>query len=132
MKIRTLTLATCLCGLLLCNLAQAQSGQLATAMSEARITVENRADANGYIRIRLTPVGGQAVDASIDILDRMSENDIAADIEKALIVALGNAYRVDRSGGENVRIRKADRDTGADFELEIAFNTPGLTITIRD
>jgi len=62
----------------------------------------------------------------------MSENDIAADIEKALILVVGDSYRVDRGGGENVRIRKTDRDTSADFTLEIAFNTPGLRITIED
>ena len=61
----------------------------------------------------------------------MSENDIAADIEKELVVALGDGYRIDRGGGENITVRKANREN-PDFTLEIAFNTPGLSITIEN
>jgi hypothetical protein len=100
-------------------------------LSDARIEIHNRADDTGTIRIRLTPQGGQAIVANINVLNNMSENEIAADIEKELTVALGDAFRVNRGGGENVSIRKADRDT-PDFTLEVAFNTPGLSITIQD
>lgn len=122
-----------LSSLLITAAVSAQSGErLSTALSEARITINNRADANGYVVLRVTPVGGEARVATVDILDRMSENDIAADIEKELTIALRDTYTVQRTGGENVRIRKADRDNTPDFVLEIAFNTPGLAITIDD
>lgn len=133
MRIRAFPAALILSGLLAATATSAQDGGvLATTMSEATISVANRADSNGYVRFRVTPVGGQAIEAKVDVLDRMSENDIAADIEKELIIALADLYTVERSGGENVRIRKLDRDNGPDFELEIAFNTPGLSITMQN
>ena len=108
-----------------------QSQHRSTPFSEADITVQNRADADGYVRFRIQPVGGQTVEATVDVLRRMGENDIAADIEKALTLALPSAYRAEKAGGENVRIRKEDRDA-ADFTIEIAFNTPGLQILLSN
>jgi hypothetical protein len=108
----------------------AQSGQHpATPFEEAEIRINNRADADGYVRFRVQPVGGAPIETTVDVLSRMGENDIAGDIEKALTVALGSSYEVNRSGGESVRIRKADRDN-ANFTVEIAFNTPGLSILL--
>ena len=120
-------------GLLLAGFACAQGAQSVPAplLSDAQIAVQNRADANGTIRVTLTAAGGQPMVATISVLNNMSENDIAADIEKELIVVLGAGYRVDRGGGENVSIRKADNEA-PDFTLEISFNTPGLSITIQD
>lgn len=133
MRIKLLRWSPLLAGLFAVNLLFAQSGErLSTPLSEARITINNKADANGYVRLRLTPVGAEPMDTTVDILDRMSENDIAADIEKQLTVIVAGKYRIDRTGGENVRIRKVDRDSTPDFVLEIAFNTPGLSITIED
>ena len=100
------------------------------AMEQAEISVNNKADTDGYVRIRVTPVGGQAKDTTIDILARMKENDIAADIEKALILALRPTYEVKR-GGESVSIRKVEK-TAANFSVEIAFNTPGLGIVLNN
>ena len=108
-----------------------QSQHRSTPFSVADITVQNRADADGYVRFRIHPVGGQAVETTVDVLQRMGENDIAADIEKALTLALPSAYRVEKAGGENVRIRKEDR-AAADFTIEIAFNTPGLQILLSN
>jgi hypothetical protein len=100
------------------------------ALERADIRINNKAGTDGYVRIRVTPVGGQAKDTTIDILARMKENDIAADIEKALIIALRPTYEVKR-GGENVSIRKAEK-TAANFSVEIAFNTPGLGIVLAN
>jgi hypothetical protein len=100
------------------------------ALERADIRINNKAGTDGYVRIRVTPVGGQAKDTTIDILARMKENDIAADIEKALIIALRPTYEVKR-GGESVSIRKAEK-TAANFSVEIAFNTPGLGIVLAN
>ena len=108
-----------------------ESQHRSTPFSEASITVQNRADADGYVRFRVQPVGGQAVEATVDVLQRMGENDIADDIAKALTVALPSAYRASTAGGENVRIRKEDR-AAADFTIEVAFNTPGLQILLSN
>lgn len=120
-------------GLLSTNTIFAQGGQTLPdpVLQDARIQIDNRADADGVIRVRVVPVGREPIETRINVLNNMSENEIAADIEKELTVTLGDLYRVDRTGGENVRIRKRDRDT-PDFTLEVAFNTPGLAITIQD
>ena len=68
MKTHRLSVSVLVAGQLFSGLLSAQTGKLAVPMSEARITVENR----------------------------------------------------------------ADRDTVPDFQLEIAFNSPGLSITMHD
>jgi hypothetical protein len=111
--------------------AAAASQHASVAFEEAEISINNRAGADGYVRIRVTPVGGQAKDTTVDVLGRMGENDIAADIEKALVILLrGLPYEVKR-GGESVRIRKAER-TSPNFAVEIAFNTPNLGIVLKN
>ena len=100
------------------------------ALEKADISINNKAGTDGYVRIRVIPVGGQPKDTTIDVLARMRENDIAADIEKALVIALRPTYEVKR-GGENVSIRKAER-TAPNFTVEIAFNTPGLGIVLAN
>ena len=81
-----------------------ESQHRSTPFSEAAITAQNRADADGYLRVRVQPIGGQTVEATVDVLRRM---------------------------GENVRIRKEDSGA-ADFTIEIAFNTPGLQILLSN
>jgi len=112
--------------------AQSRPSAPAPVLQDARIEVNHRADSTGVIRVRVTPVGQEPIETTINILDRMSENDVAADIEKELTVALGGTYRVDRTGGEHVRIRKTNRETSPDFTLEISFNAVGLAIIIQD
>lgn len=100
------------------------------AFEEAQISINNRAGADGYVRIRVTPAGGQPLDTTVDVLGRMGENDIAADIEKALVILLRGKYEVSR-GGEDVRIRKPERSS-PNFTVELAFNTPGLGIVLKN
>jgi hypothetical protein len=98
---------------------------------EAKITVNERARADGYLRVRVRPEGGDAREATIGVATRMSENDIARDIAEALDTALAPDYKVDKDAGEHVKIRKAER-AAANFSVEITFSAPGFSIVLED
>ncbi len=97
----------------------------------AKITVNERARADGYLRVRLTPQNGEPREATVDIHKRMSENDIAKGIAVALGPVVGPEYEVERSAGEHVKLRKASKDA-ANFAVEITFNVPGFSIVIEN
>ena len=97
----------------------------------AKITVNERAQGNGFLRVRLLPENGEMREASIDVHKRMSENDIAKTLAAALKTAVGADYEIDRDAGEHVKIRKAKRDA-PDFSLEITFSAPGFSIILDD
>ena len=95
----------------------------------AKITVNERARADGYLRVRLTAENGAAHEATIDVHKRMSENDIAKTLAAALKTAAGSDYDIDRDAGEHVKIRKAKRDA-PNFSVEVTFSAPGFSIIL--
>jgi hypothetical protein len=100
-----------------------------TFFEEAKITVNDRARADGYLRVRITPENGQAREATIVTARRMSENDIAKTLGEALKTVAAPDYEIDRDAGEHVKIRKAKRDV-ANFSVEISFSSPGFSIVL--
>ena len=109
--------------------AQEMAQPTSTFFEEAKITVNDRARADGYLRVRVTPEGGQAREATIVTEKRMSENDIAKTLAEALKTAVAPDYEVDKDAGEHVKIRKAKRGT-ANFSVEITFSSPGFAIIL--
>jgi hypothetical protein len=136
MSIRASMIASA-CGVLIAVLGpplivHAKDGTAAlpvTYLEEAKITIDERARADGYMRVRVQPKGGETREASIAIPRRMSENDIAKAIARALEPALAPLYKVDRDAGEHVKIKKAERGS-PDFSIEIAFSAPGFAIIL--
>lgn len=100
-----------------------------TFFEHAKITVNERARADGYLRVRLQPENGEATEATIDVHKRMSENEIAKTLAAALKAAAGSDYDIDRDAGEHVKIRKAKRDV-PNFSVEITFSAPGFAIIL--
>ena len=111
--------------------AQEAAQPASTLFEEAKISVNERARAAGYLRVRVQPENGEAREATIAVEKRMSENDIAKGIAEALGAAIGADYEVDRDAGEHVKIRKANRDV-ANFTVEIAFSAPGFAIILEN
>lgn len=113
--------------------AGAQDGaeHKATFFDSAKITVAERARANGYLRVRLIPENGTPREATLDIHKRMSENDIAKGIAIALEPVVGPEYAVERTAGEHVKLRKASKGA-ANFAVEITFNVPGFSIVLEN
>src|SRR5262245_5532041 len=100
-----------------------------TYFDEAKITVNARAHADGYIRVRVTPENGTPYEATLAIHKHMSENDIAKGIAKALEPVLGKDYKVDRDAGEHVKLKKAKK-TVPNFSVEVAFTAPGFSVIL--
>ena len=100
-----------------------------TFFEEAKITVNERAGADGFLRVRVLPEGGEAREATIDVAKHMSENEIAKTLARALEPALAPDYEIDKDAGEHVKIKKANRDS-PNFAVEITFNSPGFSITL--
>ena len=96
---------------------------------EAKITVNERAREDGYLRVRVTPQSSAGFEATIAVTKRMRENEIAKSLAEALAAVIGSDYEVDRDAGEHVKIRKAERGV-ANFTVEIAFSAPGFAIIL--
>ena len=110
--------------------ALAQENQPAsTYFEQAKITVSERARADGFMRVRVIPENGAPREATLAIARRMSENDLARGLADALDAVVGPEYSADKDAGEHVKIRKRARDA-ADFSVEITFNAPGFAVIL--
>jgi hypothetical protein len=107
----------------------AEDAEARTYFEEAKITVNERPRADGFMRVRVLPQGGSPLEATLAIPRRLSENDLARGIADSLNAVLGADYEADRDAGEHVKIRKKSRDA-ADFSVEITFNAPGFAIIL--
>jgi hypothetical protein len=102
-----------------------------TYFEEAKITVNARARADGFMRVRVVPESGTAREATFAIEKRMHENELARGITDALNTVLAPEYEADKDGGEHVKIRRKTRDA-ANFSVEITFNAPGFSVVLED
>jgi hypothetical protein len=102
-----------------------------TYFEEAKITVNARARADGFMRVRVVPENGAAREATFAIEKRMHENELARGITDALNTVLAPEYEADKDGGEHVKIRRKTRDA-ANFSVEITFNAPGFSVILDD
>jgi hypothetical protein len=102
-----------------------------TYFDEAKITVNARAQADGFMRVRVIPENGIALEATMAVPKRMNENELARTITDGLNAVLAPSYGADKDGGEHVKIKKKSRDA-ADFSVEITFNAPGFSIILDD
>jgi hypothetical protein len=102
-----------------------------TYFDDAKITVNARARADGFMRVRVLPENGAAREATFVIEKRMNENELARGITDALNGVLAPEYEADKDGGEHVKIRKNTRDA-ANFSVEITFNAPGFSVILDD
>jgi hypothetical protein len=108
----------------------AEQGQpTSTYFEEAKLTVNERARADGFMRVRVTPENGTPREATLAIEKRMSENDLARGITDALNAVLGPEYEADKDGGEHVKIRKKARGA-SNFAVEVTFNVPGFALVL--
>ena len=102
-----------------------------TYFDEAKITVNARARADGFIRVRVVPENGAALEATMPIRKRENENELARTITDGLNAVLAPSYGADKDGGEHVKIKKKGRDA-ANFSVEITFNAPGFSIVLEN
>jgi hypothetical protein len=102
-----------------------------TYFEEAKITVNARARADGFMRVRVIPENGAPREATLAIPKRMNENELARGITDALNGVLAPDYEADKDNGEHVKIRRKTREA-ANFSVEITFNAPGFSVILDD
>jgi hypothetical protein len=128
---RNLAAAVLLAAFAVSGSARAADQPHSTYFEGAKITVNSRAHADGFMRVRVIPQNGAPREATFTVLRRMNENELAKGIAEALNVVLGAEYVADRDAGEHVKIHKKMRDA-ADFSVEITFNAPGFAVILDD
>ena len=102
-----------------------------TYFDEAKITVNARAGADGFMRVRVIPENGTPLEATVPIRKRENENELARTITDGLNAVLPPSYAADKDGGEHVKLRKKAKDA-ANFSVEITFNAPGFSVVLDD
>src|SRR5688572_9592585 len=100
-----------------------------TFFEGAKITVNTRARADGFMRVRVVPENGEPREATFGIARRMNENDLAKGIAESLNTVLAPEYVADKDNGEHVKIHKKQKDA-ANFSVEITFNAPGFSVIL--
>ena len=111
--------------------AQEPAPPKATYFEAAKITINEGARADGFMRVRVIPENGAPREATFDVLRRMSENEVAAAIAIGLNKVLAPEYVADKDAGEHVKIEKKQRGA-ANFSVEVTFNAPGFAIILEN
>jgi len=94
----------------------------ASPSNKWRLEFSGNAESSGIIELRISPVGGIPIEATIDIEDGTSENGVAKAVVKSLKVQLPeDGYHIERDDGEDVLLKK--KGSAADFDIEIVSNT---------
>ena len=99
-------------------------------VDKAMVIVKNKATSNGEIVFKLTPDSGEPIEIKVGIVEKMKAEEIAEDIKKELILALGEAYEVKAKAADKISIAPADKATT--FDLVISSQTvTGLSVVIK-
>jgi hypothetical protein len=94
----------------------------ASPSNKWRLEFSGNAESSGAIVLRISPVGGTPIEATIDIEDGTSENGVAKAVVKSLKTQLPESgYHIERDDGEDVLLKK--KGGAADFDIEIVSNT---------
>jgi hypothetical protein len=98
--------------------------------TKARIEVDGRADSNGYITFAFTPATGEVKEVQVPVADRDREEAISASIAKALKVALGDAYRVDTRGKDEVKVEARDKKNAFTITVK-ELSVKGVSVKLK-
>lgn len=126
-KLATMVLATAV--LAASATAQETAQPTSTYFENAKITVNARARADGFMRVRVIPENGEPREATFGIARRMNENELAKNIAVSLNTVLAPEYVADKDNGEHVKIEKKQKGA-ANFSVEITFNAPGFAVIL--
>jgi hypothetical protein len=101
----------------------------ATMLESIKIVLEDKAKSDGELRLDFTPAGGQTKAIRVTIAKKMSNKDVAQDLEKELKVALGADWKVDRYDADKIKI-SSKKDVK--FSLTLAALTAnGLSVRLK-
>jgi hypothetical protein len=96
------------------------------------LTISGKAKAGGVLVVVLQSIGGDPKSASVNVLAKMGENDIAEDVAKELTVLSGNTYKVKTKSGNRIVITKAAKNS-PNMSLALGMQTvPGIAVTFGE
>jgi hypothetical protein len=95
-----------------------------------RIKLNHRADNEGTIVLRISPIDGTPVDVETTVPANTGENHIAKLIRDAMKAALGEGYHVETDDGESVLIKKRKDTPNFDLTL-VSSSVAGVTIKLK-
>ena len=111
-------------------LATFAAGVSAKPSNKWRVELNHRADNDGTIVLRISPIDGTPIDVETKVPAGTSENHVAKLLRDSLKATLGEGYHVETDDGEDVLIKKR-RDT-PDFDLTLVSSSlTGLTIELE-
>lgn len=94
----------------------------ASPSNKWRVQFSGKANSDGTIVFRLTPVGAPPMTAEVNVENNTGENGVAKRVVKVLKLQLPkDHFHVERDDGEDVLIKK--RHGTENFDLEIVSNT---------
>lgn len=94
----------------------------ASPSNKWRLEFSGGADSDGVIVIRLLPLGGEPIEAQVEIRKGTGENAVAKAVVTGLKAQLPeDVYHVERDDGEDVLIKR--RRGAANFGVEIVSNS---------
>lgn len=94
----------------------------ASASNKWRLQFSGKANSDGVIVLKISPVEGEPITAEVSVKNNAGENAVAKTVAKALQEQLPkDAYRVERDDGEDVLIK--NRHGAKDFDVEIVSNS---------
>jgi hypothetical protein len=112
---------------------------LLLAASTASADVENKwrlefsgnAESEGHLILAIAPKNQPAVNVTVDIPRHISENDVARAVRDALLLQVGDTYKIERDDGEDVLIKR--REGEPRFSVAMVENTvKGVRLHIEE
>ncbi len=95
---------------------------LAAPSNKWRLQFSGKANSDGVIVLKLSPIDGEPIAAEVSVKNNTGENGVARTVVKALKEQLPkDRFHVERDDGEDVLIKK--RLGAEEFDLEIVSNS---------
>ena len=100
----------------------------AAMVDEAKIVIEDKAEADGRIEVVFTPQGGAPTTVTVLVAKKMKGREIAEDLAKNIKVTMGDGYKVEQND-EKIEIKGKDKKM---FSVAIGANTvAGVSVKIK-
>ncbi|HQQ77227.1 MAG TPA: hypothetical protein PLB01_07710 [Thermoanaerobaculia bacterium] len=96
------------------------------------VTISGKAKAAGAVVLVFQTIGGEPKAATVNVLAKTGENDIARDAAKELTVAAGSAFKVKTKSGNVIVIQKASKNA-PNLNISLGMQTvPGVAVSFGE
>lgn len=103
-----------------------------TYYEAVQLTITGKSKAAGVLVVVLQTIGGDPKSASVNVLAKTGENDIARDVAKELTVLGGSNFKVKTKSGNIVVITKAAKNA-PNLSIALGMQTiPGIAVSFGE